>query len=104
MRISVWSSDVCSSDLPHPPHIETWDGLDGLAQANPVFDLAADGTVEGVSIAPCLGDDGVRQPNGRGCGHGALLKMDYSSICGYITTLCHSRRQDRKSTRLNSSH
>src|SRR3546814_10708364 len=27
MRISDWSSDVCSSDLPRPPEIAAWDSL-----------------------------------------------------------------------------
>jgi len=40
---------------PHPIYIESRNGLDGLAQANPVFDLAANGTVEGLGIAPGLG-------------------------------------------------
>src|SRR3546814_7024042 len=32
MRISDWSSDVCSSDLPLPPYVEDWTRLsDGAA-------------------------------------------------------------------------
>ncbi|SHI55111.1 hypothetical protein SAMN04488135_1326 [Pollutimonas bauzanensis] len=37
---------------PHPIYVESRDGLDGLAQANPVFDLAAEGTAEGIGTAP----------------------------------------------------
>src|SRR3546814_2841696 len=46
MRISDWSSDVCSSDLPLPGFLV--DLADrGIAQALPRFDHAADGEPEG---------------------------------------------------------
>src|SRR3546814_10625837 len=55
MRISDWSSDVCSSDLPHPWLRSYPPGLDWSepVQREPLF-LALDRAVAEYSALPCL--------------------------------------------------
>src|SRR3546814_6090539 len=48
MRISDWSSDVCSSDLPEPPLSWTaapWPGSDRMSAASPAMDGRSDGSM-----------------------------------------------------------
>src|SRR3546814_5655589 len=107
MRISDWSSDVCSSDLPH-----------SVPNEDPVPDRGAEGPEQDRSQArraPPLEKDQVqgREPE--------CLDVDRSSFViadpgkagqptywvGHAFRLsrrCWASRTDRKSTRLNSSH
>src|SRR3546814_3760168 len=107
MRISDWSSDVCSSDLADPPaQGQLVDGADILAVDG---DAAAGDVVEA-----------VEQPRqgrlaGAGCAdHGDLLArrdpeadafQDLAArVIGEMHVVEHHLAGDRKSTRLNSSH
>src|SRR3546814_3743566 len=86
MRISDWSSDVCSSDLPGPvagtqPYLPIVAGADGAAADDP--------------LRPCRAPQALRVVAG--------LPVQYAE-----RVLAGQYRQaaalDRKSTRLNSSH
>src|SRR3546814_8348979 len=101
MRISDWSSDVCSSDLPGLPSAprrstaasqwcwRTWT----RSSATP------SGQVEG-------GDDLVLQRAHLGRGAGARawdVDADFALVAARLAAH-HHHEVDRKSTRLNSSH
>src|SRR3546814_7673159 len=94
MRISDWSSDVCSSDLAGElvvHHLGTVAGdLEGL-----VHDLGAVVPDRARGQFHAVADDVV------------LVGQDIERILGLQrlqTALRHRERVDRKSTRLNSSH
>src|SRR3546814_4171171 len=95
MRISDWSSDVCSSDLPDTLGI--WDGLFLRPTVVCIFDRLEDVVTAvtpvrprpGVSAAAAWSDARVRL---------ADLVVDFER------SLPYRREGDRKSTRLNSSH
>src|SRR3546814_3684263 len=93
MRISDWSSDVCSSDLPDgdrvvaQAHQDLWTGADDGEAAQ------VDEEEEGRGVQPAqraIEREG-RQPERQ---RQALRQHDLKDVAG----------QDRKSTRLNSSH
>src|SRR3546814_1167735 len=92
MRISDWSSDVCSSDLPElikeaSGAYENWSSIVkvlGFADPELISTFAENA---GPAIA-WLKSFGVR----------------FDFLPGYFITTCTSRMGDRKSTRLNSSH
>src|SRR3546814_3944173 len=98
MRISDWSSDVCSSDLPQP--------IDKvLARAT----LAIHHGGSGMSLACCsAGRPQLALP----IHEETLLTAQALSRIGVGSTIAHkdleadgaARLADRKSTRLNSSH
>src|SRR3546814_3090532 len=101
MRISDWSSDVCSSDLrPRPGRLDPAAG--GRVMSDDVL------VMRGVTREY---DVGSRFTGGRGTlralrgidlavGRGSTLGLVGESGCGKSTLA----RLDRKSTRLNSSH
>src|SRR3546814_8851238 len=100
MRISDWSSDVCSSDL-----IPAWKAAPALAFGNTVVLKPANATP---AIAHALAAiiheaaDGLKAPGGifnlvLGQGGVGAAIADHPGIAGISFT-------DRKSTRLNSSH
>src|SRR3546814_3790862 len=122
MRISDWSSDVCSSDLyQHPDRIAGTDGQRGLD-----VELAADDLLPGLveRILPAVADGagdiviGVRahlgadteQGRERGCAGDAAPMLVDPDFKARITRRVAGRlpveddRADRKSTRMDSSH
>src|SRR3546814_6596426 len=110
MRISDWSSDVCSSDLRYPAvailAITVLDGGPGDAVGGfllpRVADMALPGGIEGgaenlLRMLRQMVADRIRQIAVAAVGHVCLLR----SRCGAAVA---ARGRDRKSTRLNSSH
>src|SRR3546814_2867386 len=98
MRISDWSSDVCSSDLAaHHPESLAERALDDR---------------EAIHLPLALGDAAaVRAVEANGVhlvevGHGAVLLGDLAKLGDRRDVAVHGidRIEDRKSTRLNSSH
>src|SRR3546814_1454353 len=99
MRISDWSSDVCSSDLlrrrdhpadGHDPRAHVPDRaetvrLDGVDARAPAQDEGDPGALQGRQAAPAAGD------------HAALQEREGQSGRGLPA-------EDRKSTSMNSSH
>src|SRR3546814_3048649 len=49
MRISDWSSDVCSSDLPTGRVVATWDYTDPSAPIRVAISAPADGAINGIA-------------------------------------------------------
>src|SRR3546814_6465756 len=104
MRISDWSSDVCSSDL-----VEIFPGF---AAAEILYN--EDGSVKGVAT----GDMGIARDGGHKPDYqpGLELHAKYTffaeGVRGHLTKIlkrqfdleANCQPQDRKSTRLNSSH
>src|SRR3546814_5844898 len=94
MRISDWSSDVCSSDLDHFPDI-----LLGREMVAPVAEQG-----DALDQPPAdefldrIGNVGAREPEHLG----NLLGMERT--VGNEEQRMNLRHRDRKSTRLNSSH
>src|SRR3546814_10317331 len=87
MRISDWSSDVCSSDLSELPQA----ALGRLVLTNPV---AADGTIN--TLEPTSAADNHTP---------AKLGTSSGSAAPAASTIMEAAMgRDRKSTRLNSSH
>src|SRR3546814_3528938 len=117
MRISDWSSDVCSSDLPQVggivaimPHNQRAAVSPGdEAVVAPAVDLQL---VVVESVDQIAGDDAVRQrialrraERERRVGERRdPLLVDRYSRCSTTCRCGTSPSQDRKSTRLNSSH
>src|SRR3546814_4012652 len=105
MRISDWSSDVCSSDLPkaigeriHPvamahPDPMLFTHLPDAVEQRRMFDHLDKGAAELAMI-------GGRHPTAQLRGHGLPAKADAEHRHARLE---HPLR-DRKSTRLNSSH
>src|SRR3546814_3631932 len=108
MRISDWSSDVCSSDL----RIAVSEGLHEDVDAPPVFDIveaAAEAEQSDAVVIETLREmlsdpDCAFQPE-------AFLYQDFSVRCRMqklkkvpLDLAAFRRRLDRKRTRLNSSH
>src|SRR3546814_1013080 len=116
MRISDWSSDVCSSDLVVAPAIAVIDAKARLHVGNQfVFgheDLDFRGDHRRASHAAArkdfCSDDSITfqqlnadivQPHRRS----VLLRRDYGDL-ELARQIAEFRMEDRKSTRLNSSH
>src|SRR3546814_7361331 len=90
MRISDWSSDVCSSDL-----------LAGLAPVH--HGLATALGLEATLAWSVEAEDGAFVVAARACGLASAAALP--AWYGDLMTRCGvERRLDRKSTRLNSSH
>src|SRR3546814_1651109 len=113
MRISDWSSDVCSSDLervdvPDLDAIEGCGGVDGVQErAHPRGAPSAEGILQrllsvGVAVVGEAGGlghvDEEVEPVARDRHDGAALAV------GDVGRPLVRRAEDRKSTRLNSSH
>src|SRR3546814_4400837 len=98
MRISDWSSDVCSSDLPGGAVVHGLQELEAL-EAVLVVDYPRSGREALGQLVPAVGcdGDGVDLDDG----HGAMVAGRGASAPGDEPLLPAG---DRKSTRLNSSH
>src|SRR3546814_6003921 len=108
MRISDWSSDVCSSDLVGPPHragVERPDRgrLAQAAAARPVAAAGQDDPIESRPEKPPPGD--IAEPlvaEGRSPdGNQPAPHFEFDRA---KKATGESRWRDRKSPRLNSSH
>src|SRR3546814_5642724 len=128
MRISDWSSDVCSSDLAeHPQEVGQAEVVDvfvediepGTVTHDPVEawhlnvdqPTAAIGSSDQVEEAQWIGDvlEHVAQHDGIGrslCSGAEMTLFDIRGMAfvGVIDATCPTATADRKSTRLNSSH
>src|SRR3546814_5489944 len=104
MRISDWSSDVCSSDLAREPAPETAARAVAADDLDPDRHLARRGLVGGgvepavVAGAEYQRDQLHHQLDG---GQAAAVEVAANAECGAHQSPDHG---DRKSTRLNSSH
>src|SRR3546814_5737758 len=117
MRISDWSSDVCSSDLCLPAHLARRRAADRLRAVRPAVHAAdAAGFVHGVRRGRLRGVLQIRASS-----HGAGLMRD-TITSGGVIQMSHGAggrdmaeliermfvaafaNPDRTSTRLNSSH
>src|SRR3546814_9468857 len=111
MRISDWSSDVCSSDLSLPRAQGRKNGADlhgfGLYEA-PNYDALIDHPVE-------IGTPQVVRFRAHGAEHemvftGQAARLDLKRIAADTRRICAAQielfepERDRKSTRLKSSH
>src|SRR3546814_10516273 len=112
MRISDWSSDVCSSDLGAGADDERSDGPSGDR-------VAAPGKSRGkLPAQPGITQSGDRQASDRGWGQSVTKGLCLSGLLLTLTA-CGTKesksdesnlrsdmplRRDRKSKRLNSSH
>src|SRR3546814_943441 len=104
MRISDWSSDVCSSDLHHqrltPEHLlkVLLDDEEGLAR-----NLIRQAGGKPEAAVKAVDEALARQPKVEGAGAGQLyLAQETNDLFGQAEKL--AEEADRKSTRLNSSH
>src|SRR3546814_3924991 len=116
MRISDWSSDVCSSDLPlgrlfiagavrdlHQ-HLLVGRGLEGhIAARVAARNVARAGLHVAGADAPADIVAG-RLAEGAERGEGLREFGDEISAVGAVPVFRYSANEDRKSTRLNSSH
>src|SRR3546814_1382575 len=114
MRISDWSSDVCSSDLPSPLAEVDY----ALRWNAPAYRDLLIGIAAGLGVHHHPGPIAAVQADDKGgiaavelVGAGALaadLFLDASGTAALLATGQPGRRwvdwRDRKSTRLNSSH
>src|SRR3546814_1908741 len=111
MRISVWSSDVCSSDLPvtgdDPPRVVT--------PADPSYRVgraeSGDRTGEKIFAGSCMGCHGWTgvSPVSRHATLTGVRSVNDPSATNVAQVVLHGVHRDtpegdRKSTRLNSSH
>src|SRR3546814_9171094 len=121
MRISDWSSDVCSSDLLHIAMLQeagfriTRDAA-GIPTAF-VAEAGAGGPVIGIlgeydalsglsqesGAYACQPSSETANGNGHGCGHHLLGTAAHLAAVA-VKDFLQSQGIDRKSTRLNSSH
>src|SRR3546814_3552611 len=103
MRISDWSSDVCSSDLFFH---KSRTNLFAQRQEDPAPNLDADGNLN-ISIDPSCPDGGIYNPianrNINNPIQGVGICVPRSSTFNVPGTTTQTG-VDRKSTRLNSSH
>src|SRR3546814_5474156 len=102
MRISDWSSDVCSSDLPSIEIARRHAGEAGIANAS--FEVADAGDYNGdgfdlIAFFDCLHD--MADP--LGAAHHARQALRPEGTCMLVEPFAGDT-VDRKSTRLNSSH
>src|SRR3546814_8673376 len=100
MRISDWSSDVCSSDLDHADQTHGIDDIRFLA-------YAARGQIPAYGDAFTL--DRLQRKFGycfqkSSDGYPPIIEPRTLTKAGCLTSPRCERASDRKSTRLNSSH
>src|SRR3546814_9784641 len=98
MRISDWSSDVCSSDLcacPFPPPGEPLYAGVAMRAPRPILPELKPGTTPGIFSRPFFEDK-----------NRAFWMLQGAGWLGYLLlrTVVSISNGDRKSTRLNSSH
>src|SRR3546814_3162751 len=93
MRISDWSSDVCSSDLQAVLHVP-----DGRAVGE--GGAAVGGEGGGVALAAL----DLLRCHLVGDGRAHLARLRVAAVAGDVEPAIAQRHVDRKSTRLNSSH
>src|SRR3546814_3401955 len=107
MRISDWSSDVCSSDLPKSRSVRPLDSFArGISRNHFHVWWGENYTVEQVSnnAEPTYG---VKQGDWHLTGEFPVYTTQSEasvSVRSGAHTLCVTAAEDRKSTRLNSSH
>src|SRR3546814_8078994 len=106
MRISDWSSDVCSSDLRHyTPFRADLKAAKSQTKDSGSFDSTG---VTTVSPSPLRStSSGPASPLSTGAGadsRPAWLNIDRSKSSRFLARPSTSSIRDRKSTRLNSSH
>src|SRR3546814_6641538 len=107
MRISDWSSDVCSSDLKSHPLAEPGDWLTMpeetfLVRLDPTTKLSDEAAEDKESRLRTLAG-----ADGQVYGRASIWPDRYSSFfdpSGGRLTIAGLRAKDRKSTRLNSRH
>src|SRR3546814_5573716 len=117
MRISDWSSDVCSSDLTldtalqhiadpevssDPPHIDGFALVDGGRIPGDDVEAAKAGEVGNDILGDAVGESGCR-----GVAADVVERQHGDArltLCGRAIVFLLIREPDRKSTRLNSSH
>src|SRR3546814_7499579 len=109
MRISDWSSDVCSSDLRSPDLTGSFGAsYEGDVGANMIFGLSADAYYSDSYNASDARSPGGAQASfwryNAGVRVGAADKRWEVALIGKNLTNKHYLLLDRKSTRLNSSH
>src|SRR3546814_1363133 len=115
MRISDWSSDVCSSDLTHFTinRMMTFDSVKlRLEREQPMTFLEFNYMIlQGYDFRHLSKDMDVRLQMGGSDQWGNIVngmelgrRMDGADLYGLTTPLLTTAAGDRKSTRLNSSH
>src|SRR3546814_8077432 len=107
MRISDWSSDVCSADLAAHPGLPGLLGLDHDIREDRVLPrgLVEDGAAEGEVARLCHALLQDRDQRDLGDPVPYLLELDREVDAEEVTGLFQRDAVlDRKSTRLNSSH
>src|SRR3546814_8901013 len=108
MRISDWSSDVCSSDLKRPPVLPAWANEHSATLHALQVDYRAQGKGYGKACLQALPAVArAAWPQIRGLE--LSVDADNDSAIGLYTRLGwvdsgEAYKGDRKSTRLNSSH
>src|SRR3546814_5446319 len=110
MRISDWSSDVCSSDLAEDPFAIRYlrgEVVAALAGGGAEREVAAEAALHGVlevgPVAEVLTDEGEVACPVAG-GEGRALGVHEIGILGAGQDVHRLGQPDRKSTRLNSSN
>src|SRR3546814_6566368 len=103
MRISDWSSDVCSSDLPW--HIEVFEAPGAFEIPLLARDLARSGRYAAIVGAAFVVNGGIyRHDFVADTVVGALMQVQMESDVPVLSAVLTPHNLDRKSTRLNSSH
>src|SRR3546814_9034282 len=101
MRISDWSSDVCSSDLPASPHAPSSTGRLAAMLINRLNAYI----LPGRAAHPAPGHEQAQAGEALGLG-GIFLseRWETKELGAMMGALTQATSRDRKSTRLNSSH
>src|SRR3546814_5888903 len=103
MRISDWSSDVCSSDLPQSAITAPCEQADPFGDESSALSplaLALRGS-SGFDLAADVRLDSERDPDDAADDSSTAAQATITNIPAELTALV---QRDRKSTRLNSSH
>src|SRR3546814_3681995 len=102
MRISDWSSDVCSSDLDAADHETVGVGIveDAFAFAEQILDQVA---VAQFGVRHLFHHHGMGGVIGLGK-HGIASSLEIIWLAALLVLMVTGVKGDRKSTRLNSSH
>src|SRR3546814_3649602 len=103
MRISDWSSDVCSSDLPHgASSLWVWGSWRSKELASADFSVHVTPDTHVAAGTLTRGIEGFRQSHLEALQTADLVRTS-THIAGASLTH-YADVEDRKSTRLNSSH